>query len=326
MLSPSTTAHRTATDPASRLCISKVSKTYPNGIKALDALSMQVGNGMFGLLGPNGAGKSTLMRSLATLQHVDSGSMRFDGIDIQQQPQSLRRQIGYLPQSFGVYPGVSALQLLDYLAILKGVLDKSQRRRQIDQLLQRTNLYPHRRHAVSEFSGGMRQRFGIAQALLGAPQLLIVDEPTAGLDPEERSSFHQLLCGIAERMVVILSTHIVEDVRHLCPRLAVLAGGRLRFVGAPQALIERVRGQLWTRSIDVDAEPSPPAGSQLLSTRIIAGQRQLRVVAECQPGAEFVPAEADIEDGYFHALQGHANEPADAACPARQTVPGSDHA
>lgn len=286
-----------------RLSLRQVCKRYAGGVKALDRIDLSLGNGLFGLLGPNGAGKSTLMRSLATLQSIDSGTMCFDGLDFQQQPERLRQQIGYLPQSFGVYPGVSALQLLDYLAILKGLLDKTQRLQQIDQLLQRTHLYPHRHRAVAEYSGGMRQRFGIAQALLGAPQLLIVDEPTAGLDPFERSSFHQLLSSVASQMVVILSTHIVEDVRHLCPRLAVLQHGRMQFEGSPQALIDRLQNRLWSCHVDADAPALAPAGSHLLSTRMLAGQRQLRVVAEQRPGDGFAPAQADLEDGYYYVLQ-----------------------
>lgn len=292
-----------ATDRSpNQLTIAEVSKTYRNGVKALDAISLSLGNGMFGLLGPNGAGKSTLMRSLATLQSVDSGQLLFNGIEIQSEPESLRPHLGYLPQDFGVYPGVSALQLLDYLALLKGVTDKGSRRRQIEQLLQRTHLYAHRHEAVSDFSGGMRQRFGIAQALLGAPRLLIVDEPTAGLDPLERNSFHQLLCGLAERMVVLLSTHIVEDVRNLCPRLGVLSQGRLRYVGTPQALIDCLQGKLWTRSDQPGSEASATAGHRVLSVRIIGGRCQQRVYAESRPGPDFEAAEPDLEDGYFHAL------------------------
>ncbi len=283
-----------------RLHIQSVSKTYRNGTRALDGVSLTLGNGMFGLLGPNGAGKSTLMRSLATLQRIDAGSIHFNGVDVQQQPEQLRSLLGYLPQEFGVYPDLSALQLLDYLAIVKGLLDKRQRRAQIEQLLSHTNLYPHRHQAVSEFSGGMRQRFGIAQALLGRPRLLIVDEPTAGLDPTERNSFHQLLSGFAEHMVVLLSTHIVEDVRHLCPQLAVLNRGRLCFTGAPNDLVQRLQGRLWA------APPGAVAGStspcHRLSTRIIGGATQLRVYAEDCPGSGFQPAEPDLEDGYFLAL------------------------
>ncbi|MBD8526886.1 ABC transporter ATP-binding protein [Pseudomarimonas arenosa] len=285
-----------------RLSLHQVCKTYGSGSKALQGLSLSLGNGIYGLLGPNGAGKSSLMRSLATLQQIDSGSMRFDGIDLQRQPQRLRNQIGYLPQSFGVYPGASALELLQYLAILKGVLDRTQRREQIDLLLHRTHLYADRRRAVSEFSGGMRQRFGIAQALLGSPQLLIVDEPTAGLDPQERNSFHQLLCGLAEQRVVILSTHIVEDVRHLCPRLGVLQRGQLLFDGTPAELIEPLRGRLWARALAAGEAASAPEDSVLLSFRMLGGQRQLRVFCPDQPSMAFHPAAPDLEDGYFHAL------------------------
>jgi ABC-type multidrug transport system ATPase subunit len=223
-----------------RLKIENLSKCYQNGVKALDNVSLTISNGMFGLLGPNGAGKSSLMRTLATLQLPDSGSIRFDGIDIVKNPQGMRKQLGYLPQDFGVYPKISAVELLNHIAILKGLQDKNQRKEQVQSLLQQTNLYEVRKRSVSTFSGGMRQRFGIAQALLGNPQLIIVDEPTAGLDPLERNRFHDLLNEIGEQRVVMLSTHIVEDVNDLCPEMAVLAGGKLILQGKPADLTTRL--------------------------------------------------------------------------------------
>ncbi|HKV06914.1 MAG TPA: ABC transporter ATP-binding protein, partial [Thermoanaerobaculia bacterium] len=207
------------------LTVTALSKTYGNGVRALDRVDLTIGRGLFGLLGPNGAGKSTLMRTIAALQEPDEGTIVLDGLDVLAQPQELRRRLGYLPQDFGVYPGVSALLLLDHIAVLKGMNDKRVRREQVHALLEMTNLYSVRHKAVSTFSGGMKQRFGIAQALLGAPSLIIVDEPTAGLDPEERNRFHNLLNEIGENAIVLLSTHIVEDVSDLCPRMAILAGG-----------------------------------------------------------------------------------------------------
>ncbi|RZL15100.1 MAG: ABC transporter ATP-binding protein, partial [Pedobacter sp.] len=219
-----------------RLIIRGLTKIYGNGVKALNNVSLSISNGMFGLLGPNGAGKSSLMRTLATLQLADSGEITFDSIDIRKDPQEMRSKLGYLPQDFGVYPKVSAIDLLDHIAILKGLLNRNERKEQIMALLQQTNLYKVRKQSVSTFSGGMRQRFGIAQALLGDPQLIIVDEPTAGLDPQERNRFHDLLSEIGEQKVVILSTHIVEDVNDLCPEMAVLANGSVIMQGRPSIL------------------------------------------------------------------------------------------
>ncbi|HEV7766126.1 MAG TPA: ABC transporter ATP-binding protein, partial [Thermoanaerobaculia bacterium] len=224
------------------LTINHLSKTYPNGVRALDDVSLTVGKGLFGLLGPNGAGKSSLMRTIATLQEPDEGTIVFDGHDVVADPRRLRRQLGYLPQDFGVYPKIPAFDLLEHLALLKGVSDKAQRIEQVHSLLQLTNLHDVRKRAVSTFSGGMKQRFGIAQALLGNPALIIVDEPTAGLDPEERNRFHDLLSEIGENVVVILSTHIVDDVSDLCSRMAVLAGGRLMIEGKPSDLTGQLEG------------------------------------------------------------------------------------
>ena len=227
------------------LSISQITHTYPNGTRALDEVSLTIPTGMFGLLGPNGAGKSTLMRSIATLQLPQSGRITFDGIDVLANAPALRRVLGYLPQDFGVYPRVSAYDMLDHLAVLKGYAARGERREAVEALLQQVNLWNVRKKALAGFSGGMRQRFGIAQALLGNPRLVIVDEPTAGLDPEERNRFLNLLAGIGESVVVILSTHIVEDVADLCPRMAILAGGHIVGEGAPQQLIDSLNGRVW---------------------------------------------------------------------------------
>ncbi|MDB4949346.1 MAG: putative transporter, ATP-binding protein [Gemmatimonadetes bacterium] len=284
------------------LQITGLSKTYPHGVRALDGVSLSIGAGLFGLLGPNGAGKSTLMRTLATLQEPDSGSITLDGMDVLRDPTGLRRRLGYLPQEFGVYPGVPAEVLLDHLALLKGLTNAAQRRAQVSDLLHRTNLHAHRRKAVSSFSGGMRQRFGIAQALLGDPRLVIVDEPTAGLDPEERNRFHDLLSEVGETVVVILSTHIVEDVRQLCPRMAVLSHGRVLCEGEPARLLDALRGRLWQRTAERGEVDSLRAAHAVLSTQRQAGRTLVRVLADARPDAGFAPAEADLEDVYFSAL------------------------
>src|SRR3984885_14533378 len=229
------------------LRIENLSKVYPNGVRALDNVSLTIPRGLFGLLGPNGAGKSTLMRILATLQEADSGSVTLEGLDVLKQKEEVRKILGYLPQDFGVYPKISALDMLDHLALLKGFVQRKERRELVDALLQRVNLWEVRKKALSGFSGGMRQRFGIAQALIGDPSLLIVDEPTAGLDPEERLRFLNLLAEIGENVIVILSTHIVEDVSDLCPRMAIIAGGRIVRQGEPAALMAELKGRIWTK-------------------------------------------------------------------------------
>ncbi len=284
------------------LHISDVSKTYRNGVRALSGITLSVGHGLFGLLGPNGAGKSTLMRTIATLQEPDTGTIRFGDLDVLREPEAHRRQLGYLPQDFDVYPGISALTLLDHLAALKGVSSRTDRRDQINSLLQQTNLYQHRNKAVSGFSGGMKQRFGVAQALLGDPQLLIVDEPTAGLDPEERNRFHNLLGEIGENVVVILSTHIVEDVRQLCPRMAILAGGQVVEEGDPARLCSSLEGRVWRRVVSRDALARYRETLPVLSERLSAGKTVLRVIADAAPGIGFEPAAPELEDVYFAAL------------------------
>ncbi|SEJ03772.1 ABC-type multidrug transport system, ATPase component [Dyadobacter sp. SG02] len=287
-----------------RLKIENLSKTYPAGVRALDDVSLEIPNGMFGLLGPNGAGKSTFMRILATLTPADSGLVIFDGQNIARDTTWLRSRLGYLPQDFGVYPGVSAEHLLDHLAVLKGLTHKSDRREQVAALLQRTNLYQYRRQAVSTFSGGMRQRFGIAQALLGNPQLVIVDEPTAGLDPSERNRFHDLLNEIGEQIVVILSTHIVDDVHDLCPQMAVLAGGRVILEGKPEILTHSLKGQLWRKTVTPAELTELQAAVRVISTRRVAGRIQVHVYEGERPGEGFEAFDPGLEDVYFATLAG----------------------
>lgn len=286
------------------LSITNLSKTYPNGVQALKSVSLEIGKGMFGLLGPNGAGKSTLMRTIAALQAPDEGRILLDGVDILRYPQSVRENLGYLPQEFGVYPKVSALDLLDHIALLKGLQDKHERKQQVLALLQQTNLYQVRKKAVSSFSGGMKQRFGIAQALLGHPRLLIVDEPTAGLDPEERNRFHNLLSELGENMVVILSTHIVEDVRDLCTRMAVLVEGRLELTGKPGELIADLHGRVWQKTLSKQELPAALERFAVLSKRLVAGRPRIHVLAESGPDAGFEPVEPGLEDVYFSVLLG----------------------
>ncbi len=285
------------------LIIHNLSKTYKNGVKALDGVSLRLSNGMFGLLGPNGAGKSSLMRSIAALQSPDEGSIHFNQADILSEPDFIRKELGYLPQEFGVYPRISALELLDHFAILKGIVDKKARRSQVHALLEQTNLYKDRKKAVSSFSGGMRQRFGIAQALLGSPKLIIVDEPTAGLDPEERYRFHNLLSEIGEQVIVILSTHIVEDVRDLCSRMAIMAEGKLIQVGSPDDLIGALNGKIWRKTIEKSALPEYKESFSLLSSRFFRGKIRIHIYAEENPENGFELLPPDLSDVYFHELE-----------------------
>ncbi|NQY49588.1 MAG: ABC transporter ATP-binding protein [Colwellia sp.] len=286
------------------LIIKNLSKTYDNGVKALDNVNLEIPKGMFGLLGPNGAGKSSLMRTIATLQDADSGSISFDGIDVLKDPQALRQRLGYLPQDFGVYPRISAYELLDHLAILKGLKNKAERKEAVEGLLAQTNLYQHRKNAVSGFSGGMRQRFGIAQALLGDPDLLIVDEPTAGLDPEERNRFHNLLVALGEEKAIILSTHIVEDVTELCPNMAVLASGEIVLQGNPIELTNQLNGQIWRKAIAQSELNVIEQEFNVISKRLFAGQTIVHVIAESAPFG-FESAPANLEDVYFSTLNEH---------------------
>jgi len=288
-----------------QLQIRDLSKKYPNGVQALDRVSLTIKPGMFGLLGPNGAGKSTLMRTLATLQQADSGSAMLGTLDVLQQPQHVREILGYLPQDFGLYPKVSAVDLLDHLARLKGLVDSAQRREVVASLLQRTNLYEVRKQALGGFSGGMRQRFGIAQALLGAPKLIIVDEPTAGLDPEERVRFHNLLADIGEDVIVILSTHIVGDVADLCASLAVINKGRVLLHGEPATLVASVEGRIWRKVVAKNDVAAIKTRLPVISTRLQTGRTILRVYAETAPDTGFEPTTADLEDVYFCAIHGH---------------------
>lgn len=286
------------------LAIKGLSKTYPNGVAALAGIDLQLSNGMFGLLGPNGAGKSTLMRTLATLQSPDQGSIHFNGTDVLEKPDAIRKVLGYLPQEFGVYPKVSAQRLLDHLALLKGVIDKHERREQVAALLEQTNLYAERKRAVHTFSGGMRQRFGIAQALLGQPRLVIVDEPTAGLDPQERYRFLNLLSEIGENIIVILSTHLVEDVRELCPRMAIMDQGTIVAQGNPQDLCASLEGKIWQKTIDKRNLAAYQAQLSVISTRLLAGKTVVQVLADTRPGEGFLPVRPDLESVYFTALSG----------------------
>lgn len=279
-----------------------VSHVYPNGTRALDDVTLSIPKGMFGLLGPNGAGKSSLMRTIATLQTPTSGRICFGAIDVLADPAMLRRTLGYLPQDFGVYPRVTAEDMLDHMAVLKGVTDRTDRRHTVETLLHQVNLWSMRSKAVAGFSGGMRQRFGIAQALIGNPSLVIVDEPTAGLDPEERNRFLNLLAEIGENVVVILSTHIVEDVADLCPRMAVLAGGRLRLEGAPQALIAQAHGRIWAKTIDRGEVDQIREHHEVISTRLVAGRTLVHILADSDPGNGFAAVRGGLEDVYFSTL------------------------
>ena len=281
--------------------IANLSHTYANGTVALDNVSLSSPRGMFGLLGPNGAGKSTLMRTVATLQEPTAGSIQFGEIDVLAEPQRLRRTLGYLPQDFGVYPRVSAYAMLDQLALLKGITGAGERKSVVDTLLNQTNLWGVRNKSIAGFSGGMRQRFGIAQALIGNPELIIVDEPTAGLDPEERNRFLNLLAAIGDNVVVILSTHIVADVADLCPLMAVLANGRLQLEGKPLDLIESTRGKVWRKAIKHDELASYQAKYEVISTRLFAGNTIIHVLADQQPEG-FEPVEGGLEDVYFSTL------------------------
>ena len=289
-----------------QLVIRDLSKRYANGVQALDRVSLTIDPGMFGLLGPNGAGKSTLMRTLATLQEADSGTATLDGIDVLKEKDKVRRLLGYLPQEFGVYPKVTAVEMLDHFARLKGITNAKERKSIVDALLERTNLAAVRKQRLGGFSGGMRQRFGIAQALLGNPKLLIVDEPTAGLDPEERVRFHNLLAEIGHDVIVILSTHIVDDVADLCPRFAVISKGRVLLTGEPRETIARVKGRIWQRTVDREQVAAVTgSGLPIVSTRLQAGRTVVRAYGESSPGDGFEPVPADLQDVYFSTVAGH---------------------
>jgi len=282
--------------------LNDVSHVYGNGTRALDHVTLSIPRGMYGLLGPNGAGKSTLMRTVATLQTPTEGSIRFGDLDVIARPEALRRTLGYLPQDFGVYPRVSAYDMLDHLAVLKGISSGADRKATVEALLHQVNLWDVRKKALAGFSGGMRQRFGIAQALIGNPELIIVDEPTAGLDPEERNRFLNLLAEIGENVVVILSTHIVEDVSDLCPRMAVMENGRIRLEGVPLELIQKTKGRIWMKVIERDSLEACREQYQVISTRLFAGRTIVHVLSDSDPGNGFAAAEGGLEDVYFSTL------------------------
>jgi ABC-2 type transport system ATP-binding protein len=296
-----------------QLVIRDLSKTYANGTQALKGISLDIPPGMFGLLGRNGAGKSTLMRILATLQEPDEGTIHLgdpsagsgQAIDVIRQKERVRETLGYLPQSFGFHPRVTAERLLDHFAVLKGLVESGVRRDVVASLLRRTNLWDVRKQRVGGFSGGMRQRLGVAVALLGNPKLIIVDEPTAGLDPEERVRFLNLLSEIGEDSVVILSTHIVEDVEELCSRLAIIDRGEILLEAEPLRAIDQLRGRIWRRTLSRDELPALERELSVISTKLMAGRTIAHVHADASPGAEFEPVEPDMKDVYFSVMAGH---------------------
>ena len=285
------------------LQIEHLSKTYANGVEALKDVSLTIPTGMFGLLGPNGAGKSTLMRTLATLQEPDSGRIELNGTDVRANPDALRRRLGYLPQEFGVYPRVSPQAMLNHLAILKGIGNRAERAGLVERLLVQTNLWDVRKKNLDTFSGGMRQRFGIAQALIGEPALIIVDEPTAGLDPAERRRFHNLLTRIGEDVVVILSTHIVEDVSDLCSRMAIIASGQVLLSGEPQSAIDTLRGRVWKKVVPREQLADHERDLTVISTHLVGGRTAIHVLAPGRPDTSFQEVPADLEDVYFSTLR-----------------------
>ncbi|NAS30719.1 ATP-binding cassette domain-containing protein [Flavobacteriaceae bacterium R38] len=287
------------------LQITNLTKTYPNGVKAINDVSLSITNGMFGLLGANGAGKSSLMRTIASLQEPSSGKIVFNDQDIISKPQYMRENLGYLPQEFGVYPKVSAEKLLHHMAVLKGITDKKTRKNQVEALLQQTNLFEHRKKAVYTFSGGMRQRFGIAQALLANPQLIIVDEPTAGLDPEERNRFLNLLSEIGENVIVILSTHIVEDVSDLCKNMAILSKGKIIAKGNPSELVRTIENKVWSKIIQKEHIDAYKKSFNVISSKLVSGETQIRVLSDSRPEEGFQQITSNLEDLYFATVASH---------------------
>jgi ABC-type multidrug transport system ATPase subunit len=285
------------------LCIRDLSKTYPGGVRALDSVSLTIPAGMYGLLGPNGAGKSTLMRILATLQEADSGSVTLGEIDVLNQKDDVRKTLGYLPQEFGVYPKVSAENLLDHFAVLKGITGRRARKEVVEALLRKANLWDIRKQKLGSYSGGMRQRFGVAAALLGNPTLLIVDEPTAGLDPAERVRFLNLLSELGENSVVLLSTHIVEDVSELCTRMAIIDKGQILLEADPLRAVEDLQGRIWRRVISTSALPALEREHAVISTKLLAGRTVVHVYGDSSPGLGFEPVEPDLEDVYFTTIR-----------------------
>jgi len=286
----------------STLKITNLSKTYPNGVKALDNVNLELSNGMFGLLGPNGAGKSTLMRTLATLQEADSGIAFLDNIDLFKQPGELRKVLGYLPQEFGVYPRISAEQLLNHIAVLKGITNKSERKDMVSYLLNKVNLYDIRNKHVKGFSGGMKQRVGIAQALIGNPKLIIVDEPTAGLDPGERNRFHNLLADVGEEVIVILSTHIVDDVRELCTQMAIMNLGQIVFQDTPQNAIDAINGKVYQKIVKRTELEEYAKNYAIISNKMVGGQPQIHIFSDTDPQDGFEQVNPDLEDVFFSKI------------------------
>lgn len=287
------------------LQIRNISKTYPNGVKALNDVSLTIPPGMFGLLGPNGAGKSTLMRILATLQEADSGSARLGDLDVLNQKDEVRQTLGYLPQEFGLYPKVSAEELLDHFALLKGIAQRRSRREVVEALLRQTNLWDVRNQKLGGYSGGMKQRFGVAVALLGNPKLLIVDEPTAGLDPAERVRFLNLLSELGENSVVLLSTHIVEDVSELCTNMAIIDGGEILLEAEPLRAVANLRGRIWQRVVSRAEHQKLEQEHAVISTKLLAGRTIVHVYSNAAPGPGFEPTEPDLKDVYFSTMAGH---------------------
>ena len=298
------------------LRIRGISKTYPNGVHALKDVSLTIPAGMYGLLGPNGAGKSTLMRILATLQEPDAGDITLGDIDVVAQKDDVRRTLGYLPQEFGVYPKATAEELLDHFALLKGIVHRGERKDVVDALLRQTNLWEVRKQKLGGYSGGMRQRFGVAVALIGNPRLLIVDEPTAGLDPAERVRFLNLLSELGESSVVLLSTHIVEDVSELCTRMAIIDQGEILLEAEPLRAVDELRGRIWRRIIPKSELSAVERRYRVISTKLLAGQTVVQVHSATSPGSEFESAEPDLEDVYFCAMAGHIGRRAGSAAVA----------
>lgn len=285
-----------------RLTITQLSKTYANGVQALKNVSLDIPAGMFGLLGPNGAGKSTLMRTIATLQDADAGSIQFNNLDVLRQKKEVRQLLGYLPQEFGLYPSLTAEVLLDHLAVLKGIVNRKARKERVDALLERTNLYTDRKKKLGGFSGGMKQRFGIAQALLTDPQLLIVDEPTAGLDPRERNRFHNLLSELGETIIVIYSTHIVDDVRELCTKLAIINRGEVLMQGSPLAALEALRGKIYQKTVPKAALSQYRQAFRVISEKLLLGRPVIHILSDSNPGYDFEPVSPEFEDVYFSRM------------------------
>ena len=285
-----------------KLTVENISKTYPNGVEALKNVSLEITNGIFGLLGPNGAGKSTLMRTIAALQEADDGSIMLGDIDVAKDKQALREMLGYLPQEFGVYPKVSAIDLLDHMAIMKGIADAKIRKEQVESLLYQVNLWESKEQKLGTFSGGMKQRFGIAQALLGDPKIIIVDEPTAGLDPMQRNRFHNLLSEIGENVIVILSTHIVDDVSDLCNDMAIILNGELKLSGKPLELIKKLEGKVWQGLIEKDVAETLEDDERLISKRLYMGKVKVRLLSDGEPMKGFKLNEPEIEDLYFATI------------------------